>query len=169
MADNEMHIRKLEADLWMSADILRAGSKLTSNQCCSISGLALLFFRYAYSHSKEVGAELLNNCPNSGHVMSIEPSGFAAKSALFLPREAQFDCFDYPLGEAVNHANISQGTKRTTDRYLAYLNGHGRADFIMASSSTDSDNKDHGIHKKFVLTRAVDVMVSESIKVKSKQ
>lgn len=30
-----INIRKLEADLWESADLLRAGSKLTSNEYCS--------------------------------------------------------------------------------------------------------------------------------------
>ena len=30
-----INIRKLEAELWDSADLLRAGSKLTSNQYCS--------------------------------------------------------------------------------------------------------------------------------------
>ena len=30
MGDNKINIRKLEADLWESADLLRAGSKLTS-------------------------------------------------------------------------------------------------------------------------------------------
>lgn len=34
MADNKINIRKLEADLWESADLLRAGSKLTSSQYC---------------------------------------------------------------------------------------------------------------------------------------
>ena len=29
-----INIRKLEAELWESADLLRAGSKLTSNQYC---------------------------------------------------------------------------------------------------------------------------------------
>lgn len=29
-----VNIRKLEADLWESADLLRASSKLTSNQYC---------------------------------------------------------------------------------------------------------------------------------------
>ena len=29
-----INIRKLEAELWESADLLRAGSKLTSNQGC---------------------------------------------------------------------------------------------------------------------------------------
>ena len=109
MADNKMNIRKLEADLWESADLLRAGSKLTSSQYC-MPVLALLFLRYAYSRFKMVEAELLKNRPSrGGRVMPVEPSDFAAKSALYLPREAQFDYLvnlpdNQPLGEAVNHA-----------------------------------------------------------------
>ena len=54
--------------------------------------LALLFLRYAYSRYKMVEAEILGNRPSrGGRVMPVEPSDFAAKSALFLPREAQFD------------------------------------------------------------------------------
>ena len=109
MADNKINIRKLEADLWESADLLRAGSKLTSSQYC-MPVLALLFLRYAYSRFKMVEAELLKNRPSrDGRIMPVEPSDFAAKSALYLPREAQFDYLvnlsdDQPLGEAVNHA-----------------------------------------------------------------
>lgn len=109
MADNKINIRKLEADLWESADLLRAGSKLTSSQYC-MPVLALLFLRYAYSRFKMVEAELLKNRPSrGGRVMPVEPSDFAAKSALYLPREAQFDYLvnlpdNQPLGEAVNHA-----------------------------------------------------------------
>ena len=109
MADNKINIRKLEADLWESADLLRAGSKLTSSQYC-MPVLALLFLRYAYSRFKMVEAELLKNRPSrGGRVMPVEPSDFAAKSALYLPRKAQFDYLvnlsdDQPLGEAVNHA-----------------------------------------------------------------
>ncbi len=109
MADNKINIRKLEAGLWESADLLRAGSKLTSSQYC-MPVLALLFLRYAYSRFKMVEAELLKNRPSrGGRVMPVEPSDFAAKSALYLPREAQFDYLvnlsdDQPLGEAVNHA-----------------------------------------------------------------
>ena len=72
--------------------------------------LALLFLRYAYSRFKMVEAELLKNRPSrGGRVMPVEPSDFAAKSALYLPREAQFDYLvnlpdNQPLGEAVNHA-----------------------------------------------------------------
>ena len=72
--------------------------------------LALLFLRYAYSRFKMVEAELLKNRPSrGGRVMPVEPNDFAAKSALYLPREAQFDYLvnlpdNQPLGEAVNHA-----------------------------------------------------------------
>lgn len=109
MADIKINIRKLEADLWESADLLRAGSKLTSSQYC-MPVLALLFLRYAYSRFKMVEAELLKNRPSrGGRVMPVEPNDFAAKCALYLPREAQFDYLvnlsdDQPLGEAVNHA-----------------------------------------------------------------
>ena len=105
----KINIRKLEADLWESADLLRAGSKLTSSQYC-MPVLALLFLRYAYSRVKMVEAELLKNRPSrGGRVMPVEVSDFAAKSALYLPREAQFDYLvnlsdDQPLGEAVNRA-----------------------------------------------------------------
>lgn len=86
-----INIRKLEAELWESADLLRQGSKLTSSQYC-MPVLALLFLRYAYSRYKLVEAEIMERRPKrGGRVMPIEPSDFAAKSALYLPREAQFD------------------------------------------------------------------------------
>ena len=48
--------------------------------------------RYAYSRYKMVEAEILQNRPSrGGRVMPVELSDFAAKSALYLPREAQFD------------------------------------------------------------------------------
>ena len=86
-----INIRKLEAELWESADLLRQGSKLTSSQYC-MPVLALLFLRYAYSRYKMVEAEILQGRPmRGGRVMPVEPSDFSAKSALYLPREAQFD------------------------------------------------------------------------------
>ena len=106
---DKINIRQLEADLWKSADLLRAESKLTSSQYC-MPVLALIFLRYAYSRFKMVEAELMKNRPSrGGRVMPIEPNDFAAKSALYLPREAQFDYLvnlsdDQPLGEAVNRA-----------------------------------------------------------------
>ncbi|MBR5637149.1 MAG: N-6 DNA methylase [Pseudobutyrivibrio sp.] len=83
-------IKKLEADLWESADLLRAGSKLTSNQYC-MPVLGLLFLRYAYSRFKMVEEEILKTRPvRNGRQMPVEASDFAAKSALFLPKEAQY-------------------------------------------------------------------------------
>ena len=292
---DKINIRKLEADLWESADLLRAGSKLTSSQYC-MPVLALLFLRYAYSRFKMVEAELLKNRPSrGGRIMPVEPSDFAAKSALYLPREAQFDYLvnlsdDQPLGEAVNRAmtlveeqseqltgilpksytmfsdellrellrfvnaggmnantqmtfygqekveynaqlclmnmavhglngrivsgdeansfyhdahnlagkcdyvmanppfnvdkvksesasaagrlpfglpGVNTKTKEIGNAnylwisyFYAYLNDHGRAGFVMASSATDSANKDRDIREKLVLTGDVDVMVS---------
>ena len=84
-------IKKLEADLWESADLLRAGSKLTSNQYC-MPVLGLIFLRYAYSRFKRVEAELMKNrTMRRGRAIPIEASDFAAKSALFLPKEAQYE------------------------------------------------------------------------------
>lgn len=86
-----INIRKLEAELWESADLLRAGSKLTSNQYC-MPVLGLIFLRYAYSRFKKVEAEILKDRPvRNGRVMPVEASDFASKSALFLPREAQYE------------------------------------------------------------------------------
>ena len=69
-----INIRKLEAELWESADLLRQGSKLTSSQYC-MPVLALLFLRYAYSRYKMVEAEILQGRPmRGGRVMPVEPS-----------------------------------------------------------------------------------------------
>ena len=86
-----INIRKLESELWESADLLRAGSNLTSNQYC-MPVLGLIFLRYAYSRYKMVEAEILKGRPSrGGRVMPVEASDFAAKSALYLPKEAQYD------------------------------------------------------------------------------
>ena len=118
-----INVRKLEAELWESADLLRAGSKLTSNQYC-MPVLGLIFLRYAYSRFKLVEAEILKDRPvRNGRVLPVEESDFASRSALFLPREAQYAYLvDLPenipaagltnrngqvmnsLGEAVNNA-----------------------------------------------------------------
>ena len=118
-----INIRKLESELWESADLLRAGSKLTSNQYC-MPVLGLIFLRYAYSRFKLVEAEILKDRPvRNGRVLPVEESDFASRSALFLPREAQYAYLvDLPenisaagltnrngqvmnsLGEAVNNA-----------------------------------------------------------------
>lgn len=87
----KINIKKLEADLWESADLLRAESKLTSNQYC-MPVLGLIFLRYAFSRYKLVEKEIMANRPmRNGRVMPISPLDFKGKSAIYLPQEARFD------------------------------------------------------------------------------
>ena len=104
-----INIRKLEAELWESADLLRQGSKLTSNQYC-MPVLGLIFLRYAFGRFKLVEAEIQKNRPvRNGRKLPVEPSDFAEKSALYLPLEARYDYLvnlpeSTDIGKAVNHA-----------------------------------------------------------------
>lgn len=99
-------IKKLEADLWESADLLRAGSKLTSQQYC-MPVLGLIFLRYAFSRYKKVEAEILKDRPvRNGRVLPVEPQDFAEKSALFLPEQAQYS-YLVNLPENIPAANIT--------------------------------------------------------------
>lgn len=85
------NIKKLENDLWESADLLRSGSKLTSNEYC-MPVLGLIFLRYAYSRYKMVEAAILKDRPmRNGKVVPVEASDFNEKSALYLPRQAQYE------------------------------------------------------------------------------
>ena len=81
-----INIRKLESDLWESADLLRAGSKLTSNQYC-MPVLGLIFLRYAYSRFKLVEAEILKNRPvRNGRVIPVEASDLCCSLRTSLSR-----------------------------------------------------------------------------------
>ncbi len=84
-------IKKLEANLWTSADTLRSNSKLTSNEYC-MPVLGLIFLRYAYSRYKKVEAEIKASLPKrNGVTREIDASDFTSKSAIFLPPEAQYE------------------------------------------------------------------------------
>ena len=73
-------LKKLEADLWESADLLRADSKLTSNQYC-MPVLGLLFLRYAYGRFKRAEAEILKNRPSrGGRMLPVEPREYETKN-----------------------------------------------------------------------------------------
>lgn len=80
-----INLRKLEAELWESADLLRDGSKLTSNQYC-MPVLGLIFLRYAYSRFKMVEAEILKGRPSrGGRVLFSKRTGdFFLKPELFM-------------------------------------------------------------------------------------
>ena len=104
-----INIRRLEAELWESADLLRQGSKLTSNQYC-MPVLGLIFLRYAFGRFKLAEAEILKDRPvRRGRVLPVEPSDFAEKSALYLAPEARYDYLvnlpeSADIGKAVNRA-----------------------------------------------------------------
>jgi type I restriction enzyme M protein len=104
-----INIRKLESELWESADLLRQGSKLTSNEYC-MPVLGLIFLRYAYSRFKVVETEILKDRPlRGGRVLPAEANDFKTKSALFLPEKARYNYLltlpdDADAGKAVNDA-----------------------------------------------------------------
>ena len=86
-----INIRKLENELWESADLLRSGSNLTANEYC-MPVMGLIFLRYAYSRFRLVESELMKNRPSrNGRVKPVEAVDFISKSALYLPKEAQYE------------------------------------------------------------------------------
>lgn len=104
-----INIRKLETELWEAADLLRADSKVTSQEYC-MPVLGLIFLRYAYSRFKFVEADILKNRPvRNGRVLPVEADDFKTKSAIFLPEEARYDYLlnlpdNTDMGQAINHA-----------------------------------------------------------------
>ena len=99
----KINIKKLEADLWESADLLRAESKLTSNQYC-MPVLGLIFLRYAFSRYKLVEKEIMANRPvRNGRAMPVSSLDFKEKSAIYLPEMARFD---YLVSLPDNVANL---------------------------------------------------------------
>ena len=139
-------IKKLESDLWESADLLRAGSKLTSQQYC-MPVLGLLFLRYAYGRYKKVEAEIMKDRPvRNGRVMPVSSVDFAEKSALFLPEQAQYT-YLVELPENISEANI-----KTEDGHK--INSLGEAvNYAMELVEKQSDQltgvlpKDYTIHQ----------------------
>ena len=104
-----INIRKLETELWEAADLLRADSKVTSQEYC-MPVLGLIFLRYAYSRFKFVEADILKDRPvRNGRVLPVEAADFKTKSAIFLPEEARYDYLlnlpdNIDMGQAINHA-----------------------------------------------------------------
>lgn len=104
-----INIRKLESELWTSADLLRQGSKLTSQEYC-MPVLGLIFLRYAYGRFKMVEADILKDRPmRGGKALPVEANDFKTKSAIYLPEKARYSYLltlpgDANIGQAVNEA-----------------------------------------------------------------
>lgn len=91
--------------MWASADVLRANANLNASQYC-MPVLGLLFLKYAYGRYKKVYAEIMKNRPiRNGRALPVTRQDFQAKSALFLPKEAQYD-YLLNLPENIAAANI---------------------------------------------------------------
>ena len=106
---SQNNIKSLENDLWESADALREGSKLSSQEYC-MPVLGLIYLRYAFTRFKYVESEILKDRPSrNGVKLPVESSDFKSKSAIFLPENARYDYLlnlpkDKNLGEAVDKA-----------------------------------------------------------------
>ena len=106
---SQNNIKSLENDLWESADALREGSKLSSQEYC-MPVLGLIYLRYAFTRFKYVESEILKDRPSrNGVKLPVESSDFKSKSAIFLPENARYDFLlnlpkDKNLGEAVDKA-----------------------------------------------------------------
>lgn len=104
-----INIRRLETELWEAADLLRADSKVTSQEYC-MPVLGLIFLRYAYSRFKFVETEILKDRPvRNGRVLPVDADDFKTKSAIFLPEEARYSYLlnlpdNADVGQAINHA-----------------------------------------------------------------
>ena len=107
MVKSMINIRKLETELWESADLLRADSKVTSQEYC-MPVLGLIFLRYAYSRFKFVEADILKDRPvRNGRVLPVEAADFKTKSAIFLPEEARYDyLLNLPDNTDMGQANM---------------------------------------------------------------
>ena len=133
-----LNIRKLEAELWESADLLRAGSKLTSNQYC-MPVLGLIFLRYAYSRFKLVEAEILKDRPmRGGRVLPVEASDFASRSALFLPREAQY-AYLVTLPENIPAAGLTNWRGEVMNSLGEVVNNATETTFAPSAAVTGAD------------------------------
>ena len=80
--------------------LLLTAMLISGSVCLSLQGQIVnrlnvdkdIFLRYAYSRFKKVEAEILKDRPSrGGRVLPVEASDFSAKSALFLPKEAQYE------------------------------------------------------------------------------
>lgn len=106
-----VHIKKLEIELWEAADELRANSKLTASEYKDpLLGLILLrFAENKYQESKENLVKTLPINPRTKERREATKEDFAAAGSMLLPEKAQYSYLaslpeSEDLAEAVNNA-----------------------------------------------------------------
>ncbi len=103
----ELH--QLEADLWTSADDLRANSKLNASEY-SMPVLGLIFLRHATNRFYTVKAQIEAGLPTRGGVKPPVTAGdFRGRAALYLPPGSRYDDLvalpdDADIGAAIDNA-----------------------------------------------------------------
>jgi type I restriction enzyme M protein len=87
------NIEAIEKRLWRSADLLRAGSELASNEYF-MPVMGLIFLRHAYSRFLTVKPGIIAGLPSRGGVTrALTKEDFSQKGSIFLQPKAQFDYF----------------------------------------------------------------------------
>ncbi len=111
--------------------------------------LGLLFLKYAYGRFKRVEAELLKNRPSRyGRVLPVTQQDFQAKSALFLPKEAQYD-YLVNLPANITSANICDDEGRQLSKLGDVVN------YAMRLIEQQSE------HLKGILPKTYDIFSNE--------
>src|SRR4051812_11262572 len=102
-------LRKLESDLWESADQLRANSKLTPTEY-TLPVLGLIFLRQASNRFDQMKKEIEPTLPlRQGKRMPLTKDHFLAKAAIYLPENARYDALvnlpeSADIGAAIDNA-----------------------------------------------------------------
>ncbi len=107
-------LKQLEDDLWESADLLRANSKLTASEY-SMPVLGLIFLRHATTRFSALLPQVEASIPTRATGALREErirSGFQGKAAIYLPETSRYDYLaalpdSVSIGEAIRDAMIA--------------------------------------------------------------
>jgi type I restriction enzyme M protein len=111
-------LRKLETELWRSADQLRANSKLTASEY-SMPVLGLIFLRHAFNRFQKVKIEVEKDLPTHPQrgKRPLTKKDFEEKNSMFLPEKSQFEYLvALPESEDIGDA-IDTAMKLIEDEY----------------------------------------------------
>ncbi|MDC9728594.1 MAG: class I SAM-dependent DNA methyltransferase, partial [Methyloprofundus sp.] len=103
---NQKQLKQLEANLWDSADNLRANSKLTAAEYKD-PVLGLILLRYAQNRYQQAKQIVEDNIPQSprGGKRAATKADFKAVGAMMLPEHSQYDYLaNLPEGDNINDA-----------------------------------------------------------------
>ena len=117
-------IEKLEADLWGTADNLRANSKLTAGEYC-MPVLGVIFLRHATNRYNEALREIeADQAAGKMPKRPLTAADFKKRRALMLPKEARYDeLLRLPKGSDLGTALVKamDGIERDFEPLLGQL------------------------------------------------